>query len=127
VRGRVSWPRNAATCASAHAPVHGEHGEGRTDRVGPRRRGRRKGRAGQRLDDWQSGPARQREKGSAQAKGTGTDRSGPLGSKRESERARKTGADMRGPPVRGGRRARGTGPSGLVWAEMVSFLFPWIF
>jgi hypothetical protein len=57
-RGRASWPRNPATCVSAHAPVHGERGGGRTDRAGPRRRERRKGRAGQRLGDWRSGPAR---------------------------------------------------------------------
>jgi hypothetical protein len=39
-RGRASWPRNPATCASAYAPVHGERGGGRTDREGPRRRER---------------------------------------------------------------------------------------
>jgi hypothetical protein len=37
-RGRALWPRNPKTCASAHAPVHGEHGGGGTDKVGPRRR-----------------------------------------------------------------------------------------
>jgi hypothetical protein len=26
VCGRASWPRNPATCASVHAPVHGERG-----------------------------------------------------------------------------------------------------
>jgi hypothetical protein len=36
--GRVSWPRNPATGASAHALVHGERGEGGTDREGPRHR-----------------------------------------------------------------------------------------
>jgi hypothetical protein len=36
----ASWPRNLATCVSAHAPVHGEHGGGETDRAGPRRRER---------------------------------------------------------------------------------------
>jgi hypothetical protein len=34
--GRESWPRNPVTCASAHAPVHGERGEGGTDKAGPR-------------------------------------------------------------------------------------------
>jgi hypothetical protein len=67
------------TCAGAHAPVHGERGGGGADRAGPRCRERGKGRAGQRLDDWQSKPARQREKGSAQAKETGADRSAPAG------------------------------------------------
>jgi hypothetical protein len=55
-RGRASWPRNPATCASAHAPVHGERGEGGTDREGPRRRERRKGCTGQWLDDWWTRP-----------------------------------------------------------------------
>jgi hypothetical protein len=45
-RGRASWPRNPVTCASAHAPVHGERGEGGTDKAGPRRRERGQGRAG---------------------------------------------------------------------------------
>jgi hypothetical protein len=35
---------------------------GGTDKVGPRRRERRKGGAGQWLDDWRSGPVRQRER-----------------------------------------------------------------
>jgi hypothetical protein len=54
---------------------------------------------GQWLDDWQSGSARQREK--------------------ESARAKKTGADRRGPPVRGGRHTQdwawwaGLGRNGL--------------
>jgi hypothetical protein len=34
-RGRASWPRNPATCASAHSPVHSESGEGGSDREGP--------------------------------------------------------------------------------------------
>jgi hypothetical protein len=37
-RGRASWPRNPATCAGAHAPVHGGRGEGRSNREGPWRR-----------------------------------------------------------------------------------------
>jgi hypothetical protein len=45
-RGRASWPRNPATCASAHALVHGERGGGGTDRVGPQRKERRKRCAG---------------------------------------------------------------------------------
>ena len=52
---------------------------------------------------------------------------GPIGQRaRERGRARETGADRRGPPVRGGRHARdwawwaGLGRNGF-------FLFPWIF
>jgi hypothetical protein len=56
-------------------------------------------------------------------KETGADRSAPLGSEREREGARKTGADRRGPPVRGGRLARGTGPGGLVWTGWTAFSF----
>jgi hypothetical protein len=58
--GRVgaSWPRNPATCVSAHASVHSELGGGETDMEGPRRRERRKGRAGQWLGDWRTGLAR---------------------------------------------------------------------
>jgi hypothetical protein len=73
---------------SAHAPVHGERGGGGTDRAGPRRRERRKGRAGQWLSDWRSGPTRQREIGSERAKETGVDRLAPLGSEREREGTR---------------------------------------
>jgi hypothetical protein len=87
VRGRASWPRNPATCASAHAPVHGERGGGETDRASPRRRERRKGYAGQRLGNWRSGPMIQRERERA-GKKTGADRSVPLGSERERDGAR---------------------------------------
>jgi hypothetical protein len=45
-RGQASWPRNPVMCASAHVPVRGERGEGRTDRAGPWRRERGQGRAG---------------------------------------------------------------------------------
>jgi hypothetical protein len=110
-------------------------GEGGADRAGPRRRERKEGRSGQRLDDWRSGPARQRERGSTRAKETGADGSAPLGGERERERARVgggTAADRRGPPVRGGRRARGTGPGGLVWTAFsfsfsLNFLIPFLF
>jgi hypothetical protein len=119
------------TCVSAHASVHCERGEGGTDRVGPRHRERRKGRAEQWLGDWRTGPARQTEREHA-GKKTGADRLVPLGRERESERARKTGAHRRGPPVRGGGPAPGTGPGGLVWAAFpfsfsLNFLIPFPF
>jgi hypothetical protein len=41
VRGRAAWLRNLVTCASAHAPVHSGHGEGGSDKAGPRRRERK--------------------------------------------------------------------------------------
>jgi hypothetical protein len=45
-RGRASWPRIPATCASARALVHGGRGEGGADSAGPRHRERENGRAG---------------------------------------------------------------------------------
>jgi hypothetical protein len=60
-RGQASWPRNPATCASAHSSVHGESGEGGTDKVGPRRRERKGDARGQRLDTGEPG-ARDRER-----------------------------------------------------------------
>jgi hypothetical protein len=72
---------------SAHAPVHDERGGGGANRAGPRRRERGKGRTGHRLGDWQTGPVRQRERGSARAKETGADRLAPAGRERGRERA----------------------------------------
>jgi hypothetical protein len=67
-RGWASWPRIPATCASAHAPVNGEGGEGETEREGPRHREREKRAHEQRLSAWQRGPARQREKRGARGR-----------------------------------------------------------
>jgi hypothetical protein len=96
---------------SAHASVHGERVGGGTDRAGPRCRERRKGCAGQWLDDWRSGPARQRERGSVWAKETGADRSAPLGSERERERARE--GEL---PLTGGVRLLGGAGARPGWA-----------
>jgi hypothetical protein len=85
-RGRASWPRILATCASARALVHGERGESGADRGGPRRREREGKRTGQQLGDWRTGPARQRGKRGVRAKGTCADSLAPVGSKREIER-----------------------------------------
>jgi hypothetical protein len=87
---------------------------------------RRKGCAGQRLNDWQNGPARPREKVSAQAKETGADRSAPAGRARESARERK-------PPLTGGARLSGGAGAQPNWADLGCwdafpfFLFLWIF
>jgi hypothetical protein len=75
----------------------------------------------------------EREEGSA-GEETSADSLAPLGSEREGEEsAGQSGADRRGTPVRGGRRAL-LGPGGLVWAEMafsisMEFLiaFPFLF
>jgi hypothetical protein len=104
-RGRASRPRIPTTCASARALVHGGRGEGGANR-GAHDAERKRASAGQWLGDWQTGLARQRGKRGAGAKRTGADSSAPLGSERErEENAGQSGADRRGPPVRGGRRA----------------------
>jgi hypothetical protein len=66
-RGRASWLRNPATCASAHSPVHGESGEGGTDTAGPQRRERKGDVRGQRLGTGELGP-RDRERANGRRK-----------------------------------------------------------
>jgi hypothetical protein len=113
----------SATCASAHVPLHGERGGGGADRAGPRHRERRKGRSGQRLDDWRSGPTRQRERRGVREKKTGTDRSAPLGSDRERE-----GARERALPLTGGVRLSGGVCARPDWAELGRLgCFPFFF
>jgi hypothetical protein len=92
--GRALWPRNPATCVSAHAPVHGERGGGGTDRAGPRCR-EKKGAHGAttrrlaiRAHETERQRERERERESAQVKETCSDRSPPLRSEREREGAR---------------------------------------
>jgi hypothetical protein len=60
---------------------------GGTDKEGPRRREREKGRTGQRLSAWQHRPARQRGKRGVEGKTTSADRSSPAGRERERESA----------------------------------------
>jgi hypothetical protein len=86
---------------------------------------------GRRLDDWQSGSARQRERESERACEENWRRqAGPTGQRaREGEGAREGELPLTGG---GGRRARGTGSGELVWAEMafsfsLDFLFPFLF
>jgi hypothetical protein len=102
--GRATWPRIPVTCVSPRSLVHGGRGEGGADRGGPRRRERKKGRAGQRLANW----AREAERGERRAgEETGADSLAPRGSERERERGRSGGevvADRWIPPVR--RRGR---------------------
>jgi hypothetical protein len=61
--GRASWPRNPATCASAHSLVHGGHGESGYDREGPWRR-KRKGTRGA-MTQQLANQAREAERGEA--------------------------------------------------------------
>jgi hypothetical protein len=67
-RGQASWLRIPATCTSARSLVHDGRGEGGTDRGGPQRSEGESEGAGQRLNDWQNGPTKQREKRGARAK-----------------------------------------------------------
>jgi hypothetical protein len=119
---------------SAHAPVHGERGEGGTDREGPWRRERRRGCMGQRFGDWRSRPARQRESERACGQGeTGADILAPLGSERGREHVRERGttADRRGPPVRRRGRAAWLGLVGRLGCFFfffsLDFLIPFLF
>jgi hypothetical protein len=51
------------TCASAHAPVHGERGEGGTDKAGPRLRERKEDAWGNGSTTGEPGPRdRERER-----------------------------------------------------------------
>ena len=100
------------TCASVHSSVHGESGEGGTDKAGPRRRERKGDARGQRLDTGEPGP-RDRERGSALVKKTGADRLAPLGSERERE-----GTHEGEPPLIGGVRPSGGAGARPVWADL---------
>jgi hypothetical protein len=93
-RGWASWPRIPATCASAHALVHDERGDGGTDREGPRRREREEGHVGQRLNAWRTGPARQREKRDARGRSNWCRQVGTSGQIAR-ERERESGRDSR--------------------------------
>jgi hypothetical protein len=104
----------------AHALVHGERGEGGTDKAGPQRRERKGDARGQRLGTGELGP-RDRERESERAKETGSNRLAPLGSEREREGAHEGELPLIG-GVRlsggAGTRARGlarlSGPTGLL-------------
>jgi hypothetical protein len=88
-------------CASAHALVHGERGEGRTDREGPRCREREKrGRVGNGSAPGSAGSQDRERRGTRAGKVTGADRSAPTGRGRERESTRD-----RKPPLTGGAGA----------------------
>jgi hypothetical protein len=103
VRGQASWLRNPAMCASAHALVHGERGEGGTDREGPwcREREKRDARGnGSALGE--PGPRDREREGTHAGEATGADRLAPAGRERERERERE-----RKPPLKGEARLLG--------------------
>jgi hypothetical protein len=101
-----------------HAPVHGEGG---TDREGPQRIEREKGRTGNDSAPDRTGPRGRERRGTRVGEATGADRSAPAGRGRERERERvgqKAAAD---------RRARGLArPSwaGFPFSFSLDFLIP---
>jgi hypothetical protein len=101
-------------CASAHALVHGERGEGRTDKASPRRRERKGDPRGQRLGTGEPGPRDTQREKERTGEGNWRRQVGPTGQRaREGGRSRGiTAADRRGPPV----RRRGRAGARLGWA-----------
>jgi hypothetical protein len=135
-RGHALWPRNPATCASAHASVHDKRGEGGSDKAGPRRRERGKGTRGNGSAIGNVDPqGRERERANERRKLAPTSLSHRAASEREREREKRaceqTGAARRGPPIRGGRRAwgwawwAGLGRNGFLFS--LDFLIPFLF
>jgi hypothetical protein len=131
--------RDLSACAGVVAEKSGDVREcalagprrvqGGSDREGPRRRERErgKGHSGQQLSNWRTGPTRQREEKRADEE-TGADRSAPLGSDREREGARERELPLTGEVrLSGGTGAR-PGWAELGWFGLLSpFLFLWIF
>jgi hypothetical protein len=118
-RGRVLWPRNPATCASAHAPVHGERGGAElTCRVNSAERGERCVR-GNGSATGEPGP-RDREREGTREEENWRRQAGPTGQRaREGGRARgRTAADRRGLPIR--RRERAVWLGRLGWFGLLS-------
>jgi hypothetical protein len=123
-RGRASWPRNPATCASAHAPVHSGRGEGGSNKAGPRRRERKGDARGQRLGAGEPGP-RNRERGRASGRWRRQ-----VGS--TEQRAREGGRARGELPLTGGVRLSGGAGARPGWAAFsfscsLDFLIPFLF
>jgi hypothetical protein len=118
-RGWASWPRIPATCASAHAPVHNEGGEGRTDREGPRCRERKGGMWAMAQRVAARAHETEREEGRARAKQlapTGRLQRAQGERERESVRERKQ-------PLTGGAHLSGGAGARPGWAELGCFSF----
>jgi hypothetical protein len=100
VRGRASWTRNPATCASAHALVHGGREEGGSVKVGPRHRERKGDARGNGSAAGEPGPQNREREGERAGEVTGADRLGSLGSERARESGRSRLRRQVGSPVR---------------------------
>jgi hypothetical protein len=124
VRGRASWPRNLATCASANALVHGGREEGGSDKAVPRRRERKGDVRELRLGTGEAGPQNREREGGRAGEVTGADRLDPLDSEREREGAREQELPLTGGVrLSGAARARARGLAGLNWAGWAAFSF----
>jgi hypothetical protein len=137
-RGRASWPRIPATCASARALVHGGCGEGRADRGGPRCRERGGASGGNGSTTDKMGPQR-RERRGASGQRSRRRQLGPTGQRERQRERRVSGSLALTGGVRlsrtAGTRARAARPGGLVWVELafsisleflIAFLFPFL-
>jgi hypothetical protein len=122
-RGRASWLRIPATCASARTLVKGGRGEGGADRGDPRCRERGRARGGHGSMTGKMGP-QSRERRGAHGRRNRCRQLGPTRqrAREREESAGQYGADRWDPPVRGARLGL-VGCFGPNWL----FLFPWNF
>jgi hypothetical protein len=101
------------TCASAHAPVHGERGEGGTDKAGPRRRERKEDTRGNGSTTGETGPRdRERERGGG-ARGR---KLAPTGWPHRGREREREGAREGNLPLTGGVRLSGGAGARPGWA-----------
>jgi hypothetical protein len=128
------WPRNPATCASAHSPVHDGRREGGADRAGPRRREIKGDARGNGSATGEPGPRDREREGNRAGEENWRRQIGPTRQRaREGGRAgERAVADRRGPHVMRCERTAWLGRAGLVWAAFsfsfsLNFLIPFLF
>jgi hypothetical protein len=130
-RGQALWPRNPATCASAHTMVHGVREEGGSNREGPRRRERKGDTRGQWLGTGDRARETERER-ERTSEGNWRRQVGPTW-QRESEGEWALGVAPTGGARLSGREGVHAGwLNGLPWAELafpifLEFLMPFLF
>jgi hypothetical protein len=115
---------------SVHVSVHGEREEGGTDKTGPRRKRENRTRRGNGSALANRACETEKERESERAKKTGADRLAPLGSEREREGARERELPLTGGVrLSGGAGVRARGLAGLSEPTglLSPFLFLWIF
>jgi hypothetical protein len=116
-RGREIWRR-------AHTPVHGESGEGETEKAGPQRRERKGDARGQRLDTGELGPRDRERERECTGEENRHQQVGPTGQRaREGGRAREEKL-----PLTGGVRLSGGAGAWRGWADLGRLgCFPFFF